>query len=186
MTHAARPGEVVWYVTGRFYETPPDAAGKNKLFDAGYFLHLAGIAEATSESSAHFTFTAEPFTSPAISNGGLNIGIDRRGLFSIHYLEHGGGNFDDPKSFAAGPCIATFERVSMVPTVTAGTILMNVFSAQLVSSMPFDFRGARYDLRDTIGYGITQWGTAAPQASLQPPSPYIAVVPFVGSALRIG
>jgi len=181
-----RPSEVVWYVTGRFYETPPDAAGKSKLFDVGYFLHLAGIADARSEADARFTFTAEPFSSPDISNGGLTIGIDRRGLFSIHYLEHGGGNFDDPKSFAAGPAVATFERVSMVPTINAGTILMNVFSARLISSTPFDFRGAHYDLRDTIGYGITQWGTAAPQASLQPPPPYTAVVPFVGSAIRIG
>lgn len=186
MTEGARPGEVVWYVTGRFYETPPDAAGKSKLFDAGYFLHLAGIAHATSESEARFTFTAKPFTSPSISNGGLSIGIDHRGVFSIHFLENGGGTFDDPKSFAAGPCIATFERVSMVPTVNTGNILMNVFSARLMSSAPFDFKGARYDLRDTIGYGITQWGTAAPQSSLQPPAPYIAVVPFVGSALRIG
>lgn len=186
MTQAVRPGEVVWYVTGRFYETPPDAKGKSKLFDAGYFIHLAGLAISTSESTANFTFTAEPFTSPDISNGGLNIGIDRRGRFSIHFLQNGGGNFDDPKSFAAGPCIATLERVSMVPTVSLPNILMNVFSAKLVSSTPFEFNGVQYDLRDTIGYGVTQWGTAAPQASLQPPPPYIAVVPFVGSALRIG
>lgn len=178
-------GEVVWYATGRFYALPPDAEGKTKLFDAGYLLHLHGIADATAESTAHFTFTAVPFTSPSISNGGLNIGIDHRGAFSIHYLENGGGTFDDPKSFAAGPCIAMFERVSMVPTVNLGNILMNVFSARLISTTPFDFRGARHDLRDTIGSGITQWGTAAPE-QLTPPSGYTEVVPFVGSAIRIG
>jgi len=185
VTDGARPAEVVWYVTGRFYALPPNAEGVTKLFDAGYFLHLAGIADAKSESKAQFTFTAEPFSSPTISNGGLNIGVDHRGAFSIHYLEHGGATFDDPKSFAAGPRIATFERVSMVPTLNLGTILMNVFSARLVSTVPFDFRGARYDLRDTIGYGITQWGTAAPEQALQPPQGYTEVVPFVGSAIRI-
>ena len=32
------PGEVAWYVTGRFY-----AAEDGTLLDAGYFLHVQGI-----------------------------------------------------------------------------------------------------------------------------------------------
>lgn len=33
------PGEVAWYVTGRFYA----AAEGGALLDAGYFLHLQGV-----------------------------------------------------------------------------------------------------------------------------------------------
>ena len=56
------PGEVAWYVTGRFY-----AAEDKKLFDAGYFLNVQGIdAELfcgkPGEGTAHLTFLADPFT----------------------------------------------------------------------------------------------------------------------------
>ena len=36
---AILPGEVAWYVTGRFYA----AAEGGALLDAGYFLHLQGV-----------------------------------------------------------------------------------------------------------------------------------------------
>ena len=56
------PGELAWYVTGRFYER-----SDHSLADCGYFLHLAGIEAdlfggKPSERTAHFTFAAEPFT----------------------------------------------------------------------------------------------------------------------------
>lgn len=65
------------------------------------------------------------------------------------------------------------------------TVLANVFTARLVSAEPFDFGGRRYDLRELIGFGVTQWGTAAPEP-LTPPAGYSSAVPFVGSAIRIG
>jgi hypothetical protein len=64
-------------------------------------------------------------------------------------------------------------------------LLSNVFTARLVSSTPFEFGGRQYDLADIIGRGITQWGTAATEP-MKPPPGYSAVVPFVGSAVRIG
>lgn len=170
----ARVGEVVWYVTGRFY-----VKGK-RLQDVGYFLHIQGIRGRLfdgerSESSARFLFSAEPFKSPAIDNGGLEIGIDMRGTFRIFLGD--GASFDDPKTFATGKCIAKFRRVSIVPTVKA-TLLTNVFSARLVESEPFQFDGKRYDFRDLVGYGVTQWGFAVPE-------PGESAVPFVGSAVRV-
>jgi len=56
------PGELAWYVTGRFYARPDGS-----LADYGYFLHLAGIEASLfggspGEATAHFTFAAEPFT----------------------------------------------------------------------------------------------------------------------------
>jgi len=54
--------EVVWYVTGRFFTRD------KSFFDVGYFLHLGNYnpmfndKSAPGESSAHFTFAAEPFT----------------------------------------------------------------------------------------------------------------------------
>ncbi|HET7434225.1 MAG TPA: hypothetical protein VFN10_05870 [Thermoanaerobaculia bacterium] len=189
----ARTGEVVWYVTGRFYSTTSTPA---KLLDVGYFLHLQGIDaplfadKQRSESTAFFTFAAEPFTAPSISNGGLDVGLDARGTFRLYLRDVPRASFDDPMSFAQGVCIGTFERVAIVPTVKVGisssaTLLSNVFTARLVASQRFRFTGVEYDLADLIGFGITQWGTAATE-TLTPPAGYGAVVPFVGSAIRVG
>jgi hypothetical protein len=166
----ARTGEVVWYVTGRFYKTG------SQLFDVGYFLHLQGVAG----NLALLTFAAEPFGSRSIDNGGLSIGIDERGTFSIYLRATAGASFDDPTSFAEGIRVATFSRVAMVPTTTVGTLLQNVFTAQLVSSEPFELDGVAYDFRELVGYGITQWGTADAATDAA------NGVPFVGSAIRVG
>jgi len=190
----ARTAEVVWHATGRFYSTVANAHGHSKLLDVGYFLHIQGISQPLfdgeiSERTARFTFAAEPFTAPTITNGGLNIGLDFDGIFSLFLRDSIGASFDDPASFAIGRCIGTFKRVAIVPTVKVGmssseTLLSNVFSARLVSSVPFHFAGTQYDLRDLIGFGITQWGTAATQP-LSAPSGYSSVVPFVGTAIRV-
>jgi hypothetical protein len=190
--HIAKAGEVVWYATGRFYATENDTP--SKLLDVGYFLHLQGIPRlfqvGMSERDALLTFAAAPFTAPAIDNGGLSIGVDMRGAFSIYLRERAGATFDDPATFFEGQCIGTFERIAIVPTVKVGvsateTLLANVFTAKLLSSSPFVFEGAEHDLRDLIGEGITQWGTAA-TTTLVPPAGYSAVVPFLGSAVRVG
>ena len=172
-------GEVVWYVTGRFYA---DANGN--LYDVGYFLNLQGVGGALSETDAYLTFAAVPFSSPAIQNGSLSIGVDATGSFSIYLLDPPGASFDDPATFSAGTPIATFSRIAIVPTVKIGvgandTLLANVFTAQLVSSQPFTFQGATYDLADVVGHGITQWGTAASTSA------DTSGVPFVGSAIRV-
>src|SRR5688572_6688630 len=99
----ARAGEVVWYVTGRFYATADGA-----LLDVGYFLHLQGIdaplfSEKTmSEQTALLTFSAAPFKAPTIDNGGLRIGIDATGEFSLYLRDMPGATFDDPDTFAVG------------------------------------------------------------------------------------
>lgn len=181
MTHAA---EVVWYATGRFYTEG------TKLYDVGYFLHLQGIGAplftgVMSETTALLTFAAEPFASRSVRNGSLGIGVDLRGSFSLYLRDAPGASFDDPSSFSQGRCIATFERIAIVPTASIGvsqteTLLANVFTAKLVSSTPFELGGATYDLRDIVGFGITQWGTAASE------SESAGGVPFVGSAVRVG
>ena len=183
--HAA---EVVWYVTGRFY------AQGGTLFDVGYFLHLGGIRGSLfngspGEGTAYFTFSADPFTAENVTNGALDIAIDARGGFGIYFNQNPSASFDDPQSFAQGVRIASFERVSIVAGVSfqAGpeSVAMNVFSARLTSGTPFTFNGERYDLREVIRHGVTQWGTAAsapPETLLG----YSAVVPFIGSAVLMG
>jgi hypothetical protein len=176
----ARTGEVVWYVTGRFYTNPDQT-----LFDVGYFLHIQGVngslfaGEPMSESTALFTFSAEPFAAHTIDNGGLLLSVNLKGNFSIYLRETAGASFDDPDGFAAGQCIATFSRVAIVPTIKA-SLLTNVFTARLISSQPFELEGVRYDFAELVGYGITQWGTAAVEAASAP------AVPFAGSAIRVG
>lgn len=186
MSEVAKTGEVVWYATGRFY-----ARANGDLLDVGYFLNLQGITaplfdgKQMSEATAYFTFAADPFTAPTIDNGGLTIGIDATGSFGVYLRETPGATFDDPDSFAKGTCIATFSRVAIVPTTkvavgSASTLLSNVFTAKLQSSQPFTFGGATYDFRELVGFGITQWGTAATE-------PMGANgVPFLGSAIRVG
>lgn len=190
---AILPGEVAWYVTGRFYAAPNDGP----LLDAGYFLHLQGIdAELFSgergEGTAYLTFLAEPFTAQKLTNGDLSLGLDAVGDFAVYLNRQPAATFDDPASFGAGKEVARFRRVSVVTGTTVGTgaenrpvFSLNVFSARLVSSRPFELGGRRYDLRQLMPNGITQWGTAA-TAPVAEVAGYASVIPFVGSAVAIG
>src|SRR5216117_1572417 len=115
---ALLPAELAWYATGRFYK-----ACDGSLADYGYFLHLpfhgAPLFEGKrSETTAHFTFAARPFTAKSVENGGLSISIDPVGEFSLYLQRRPAGDFDDPASFAKGECIATFRRASMVVGTT--------------------------------------------------------------------
>lgn len=186
------PGEVAWYVTGRFY-----AAESGSLLDAGYFLHLQGIDARMfggdpGEGTARFTFLADPFTATRVANGDLALGMDAVGEFAVYLSRGGGASFDDPASFGAGDEVARFRRVSVVTGVTVGggaedrpLFSQNLFSARLVSSREFELGGRRYDLRRLMPHGITQWGTSATTAAGVVPG-YTSVVPFVGSAIAVG
>lgn len=190
---AILPGEVAWYVTGRFYA----AANDGPLLDAGYFLHLQGVDAGLfsgdpGEGTAHLTFLADPFTATRLTNGDLSLGMDAVGEFSVYLHRQPAATFDEPASFGAGEEIARFRRVSVVTGTTVGTgeknrpiFSLNVFSARLVSSRPFDLGGRRYDLRELMPNGITQWGTSATTVAAQVPG-YASVLPFVGSAIAIG
>lgn len=187
------PGEVAWYVTGRFYA----AENNGPLLDAGYFLNLQGIDAGLfrgdpGEGTAHLTFLADPFTATSITNGDITLGLDAVGDFSVYLNREPAATFDDPASFGAGEEIARFRRACMVTGATVGVgeqdtplFSLNVFSARLVSSRPFELGGRRYDLRRLMPNAITQWGTAATTAPAQLPG-YRSVIPFVGSAVAIG
>src|SRR4051794_39766702 len=102
------PGEIAWYVTGRFY-----AAQDGSLFDAGYFLHLQGIeadlfSGAPGEATAVLTFLADPFTATRVANGDLALGMDAVGDFAVYLNRSPAATFDDPASFGAGEEIARF------------------------------------------------------------------------------
>ncbi|HEX8394337.1 MAG TPA: hypothetical protein VF665_18475 [Longimicrobium sp.] len=186
------PGEVAWYVTGRFY-----AAADGSLRDAGYFLHLQGVdgplfSGARGEATAHLTFLAEPFTARHVQNGDLTLGLDAVGDFSVYFQADPRANFCDPASFGAGDEVARFRRVAVVTGASVGSgsanqplLSLNVFSARLVSSKPFTLWGRRYDFRALMPNGITQWGTAASTPLPSLPG-YTSIIPFVGSAITIG
>ena len=186
------PGEVAWYVTGRFY-----AREDGTLLDAGYFLHLQGIdgqlfSGRRGEGTAYLTFLADPFTATPLQNGDLALGMDAVGDFSVYLNRQPGATFDDPASFGAGEEVARFRRVAVVTGATVGSgsgnqplFSLNVFSARLVASRAFELGGRRYDLRRLMPNGITQWGTAAATPVAGVPG-YTSVIPFVGSAIAIG
>lgn len=182
------PGRVAWYVTGRFYATADGA-----LQDAGYFVHLEGIQASlfrgatVSEADAFLTFCADPFKASTVQNGDLSLGLDTVGGFDVYLNREAGGTFDSPASFACGERVARFRRTSLVMGVTLSgpAIASNVFSAVLVESTPFELGGERYDFRDLLPSGVTQWGVASDTP--QPVSPpYTKIVAFAGSALAIG
>lgn len=187
------PGRVAWYVTGRFYL---DQHGG--LQDLGYFLHLEGIQGSLfnpgtmGEATARLTFRSAPFQSEPVTNGNVAIGLDLRGDFSIYLNPEGGGDFGDPDSFSRGTRIGVFQRTSVVmgqtlsSPITGGfAIATNVFSAELVDSVPFVLDGEPYDLRDLLPDGITQWGTmnADPLATFPP---FTRIAAFTGSAVAAG
>jgi hypothetical protein len=188
------PGEVAWYVTGRFYK-----ATDGTLLDAGYFLHLQGIegglfSGKRGEGTAHLTFLADPFTAIDVQNGDLTLGLDAIGDFAVYLNRQPAATFTDPASFGAGEEIARFRRVAVVTGATVGTgssnqalFSLNVFSARLVASREFELDGRRYDLRRLMPNGITQWGTttATPITNADAQG-YPTVIPFVGSAIAIG
>ncbi|MEO7689869.1 MAG: hypothetical protein ABIS51_11330 [Sphingomonas sp.] len=192
---ALLPAQLAWYVTGRFYKT-----GDGSLADYGYFLHLPFLDVPLfdgkrGEATAHFTFAAKPFTSQPVENGGLSLGIDPVGEFSLYLQRRPAGNFDDPASFAKGERIATFRRTSLVvgTTVSASVgkqtealIGTNVFSAHLIESTPFAFGNGSHDVAEHLARGITQFGTSAETPILPPPAGYALVLPFTGSAIAIG
>jgi len=186
------PGEVAWYVTGRFYATEDET-----LFDAGYFLHLQGIggemfSGVPGEATAYFTFLADPFTATPVQNGSLALGMDAVGDFAVYLNRRPGASFDDPGSFGMGEEVARFRRVAVVTgaTLSGGKtdrplFALNVFSARLIASRPFEFGGREHDFARLMPHGITQWGTAAEIPTGDLPG-YAAVLPFVGSAVAIG
>ena len=187
------PGRVAWYVTGRFYL---DQQGR--LQDLGYFLHLEGVQGSLfnqgpiGEASARLTFRSAPFDAQSVTNGNITIGLDTRGEFSVYLNPAGGGDFEAPDSFSRGTRVAVFRRTSVVmgqtlssPVLGGLAISSNVFSAELVDSAPFDLDGERYDLRDLLPDGVTQWGTmnANPLATFPP---FTRIAAFTGSAVAAG
>jgi hypothetical protein len=191
---AIPPARVVWYVTGRFYESPDGS-----LQDLGYFLYLAGGGTSLftdeariNEATARLTFRSEPFQAKPVTNGNIGIGLDMVGSFSLYYNPEGGASFDDPDSFSRGQCVATFQRASVVmgetissPLLGGLALSMNVFSADLVSSAPFGTGRRRYNLAKLLPHGITQWGTASANPLAAFP-PYTRIVAFTGSAIAAG
>lgn len=187
---------VAWYVTGRFYLSSTDGS----LQDLGYFIHLQGVEgrlfsgpreDPPGEGTALLTFRSAPFKAQEFSNGGLSLGVDPVGDFTLYLKQQPGASFDDPDSFSAGTPIATFRRVSPVLGGTFGggqgrSLALNVFTARLVWSTEFEFQGKRYDLKELLPNGITQWGEAGPMDVTPPPRGFSKVVPFVGSAVAAG
>lgn len=183
---------VAWYATGRFY-----VSSDGTLQDAGYFLHLGGIrgdlfrespGMAKSEVTALFTFHAEPWSASSVDNGDLSLSLAPPGNFTLYYNEAAGADFADPGSFARGVPIAIFQRAEQVVTTTLSSgrtklFGMNVFTADLVESRPFEHDGATYDLGTMLPGGVTQWGLAGEDPLPSPPPGVSAVVPFVGSAV---
>jgi hypothetical protein len=172
-----RGGEVAWYVTGRFYVS----ADGSSAFDAGYFLHLP-----FEDLDDRFTFLAQPFSAKTRLNGDIKIGIDPIGEFSVFYDEQKRADYNDPASFGSGLCIATFRRNTIVAGVTvAGVDATNAFSATLIASTPFDYRGRRHDFADFVPHGVTQFGTASIHSITPLVAGTSAVLPFVGSAIAV-
>jgi hypothetical protein len=192
---AIPPARIAWYVTGRFYEDE-----QSRIQDLGYFLYLNGVSgslfngSALGELTARLTFRSAPFTAQPVTNGNISIGLDTAGDFGVYLSCEGGASFERPESFSEGQRVAVFRRTSVVmgetlssPFLGGLAVAMNVFSADLVESTPFELPDGSgpYDFRDFLPNGITQWGVASenPLASF---GPYQRIVAFTGSAIAAG
>ncbi|MFE8595809.1 hypothetical protein [Archangium violaceum] len=176
---------VVWYAIGRFYE-----AEDGSLQDLGYFAHLGGIEPLFDgphhgESSAFFTFRAEPFTARKFQNGDLSVSLDTTGSFTLYLNREPCGDFSRPETFSRGEPIATFQRLSSVVGTSVGPLGTNLFSAALRSSTTFHFQGRSWNLERLLPHGITQLGVAS-TTPMTPPEGFKTVTPFVGSAMAAG
>lgn len=193
------PASVAWYVTGRFYLSSEDST----LQDLGYFIHLEGLkgpllddpTGKVAEAAGRLTFRAVPFKARTLDNGGLSLSVDPVGDFTVYLKEqgHARAHFDDPASFSDGRPIATFRRASIVvggafdgPPASGRALSLNVFTARLVWSTPFELHGERYDLAELLPHGVTQWGECGPLAIPHPAKGFSKIVPFVGSAVAVG
>ncbi|MCE9667241.1 hypothetical protein LY474_05375 [Myxococcus stipitatus] len=187
---------VAWYVTGRFYLSSEDAT----LQDLGYFLHLEGLPGSlfedpsgkVGEATARLTFRSTPFKPITVTNGGLTLGRDPVGDFTVYLKQpgHAHADFARPETFSDGLPIATFRRASVVVggAFSAGSraLSLNVFTARLVWSAEFELEGRLYDLKALLPDGITQWGEAGPEPIADPPKGFSVVQPFLGSAVALG
>ena len=174
-------GHVAWYVTGRFYT---DAKGNS--FDAGYFPEITGIKgsffvprDTPGEGSAYFTFSADPFSSTALSNGDVSIGVYPPGKWQLYLNPSPGGDFSKPESFAKGTCVATFERVGTTSGFGIGSTSVSVLTFQLAASTPFEFEGKTYNFADLVPNGVTQIGYGS--GALQPGLPKFPEVKCFGA-----
>ena len=183
-------GRVAWYVTGRFYATE-----EGSTQDLGYFLHVEGITTdlftgPIGEANAILTFRSAPFTAQPLTNGDLALSLDTVGNFSVYLNRDPAGqrpSFADPDSFSQGERVATFRRTGIVlgTTLSGPKIAANTFSAVPVESVPFELGGTAYDFAKHLPDGITQWGTAS-TTLLPPVGLFTTVLPFVGSAIKVG
>jgi hypothetical protein len=182
------PGEIFWYAVGCFYEW-----ADGSLQDAGYFAYLGGVPAplfrgAPGPAGAWFTFAADPFRSIALPPNDradtFTASIDPPRRFSLYYNAEPAGDFEHPESFARGVPIATFERATLVVGAATAAFTSNLFTARLVTSMPFEFAGQRFDLRAMLGIGVTQMGAGG--APFTPGAPGArSARSFVGTAVRI-
>ena len=136
--------------------------------------------------------------SRSVTNGPLSLGLDATGEFTLYLKRYPGASFDTPDSFSDGEPIATFRRVSVVmgatlnaparplhPHQPSALVSLNVFTAALVHSRPFEFQGLRYNLQHLLPHGITQWGDASP-TPVPVPQGFEESFAFAGSAIALG
>jgi hypothetical protein len=184
-------GEVFWYAVGCFFEWKDGS-----VQDFGYFVRLGDLPEplfhgapgTVGAAGAFFTFAADPFVPinlpPNDRADTFAVSLDPPGRFHLYFQPEGGASFEHPESFARGLEIATFERVGRVGGAATAQSAANLFTARLVSSVPFEFNGQRFDLQAMLGRGITQMGAAG--APFTPADARASSArSFVGTAVRL-
>jgi hypothetical protein len=128
------------------------AQDDNGLTGYGYVTHLAGLADAAlfdgarSEAGARLTFFSTATVTARFPHGAL-VSTVGRGSIAFH-LAHG-ADFASPRSFAAGPVVASFDaRLQNIASVVAPNQAITVIEGELIqrSAPAFRLGGRRHRL----------------------------------------
>ena len=120
------------------------AQDDNGLTGYGYVTHLAGVADsalfdgAMSEAGARLTFFSTATVTRRFPHGALVSTVGRGGI--AFHLAHG-ADFANPRSFAAGPVVASFDaRLQNVASVVAPNQAITAVEGELVQRSAPTFR----------------------------------------------
>jgi len=180
--------QVVWQHVGRIYVNP----NTGRAIYAGYLVHIYGISSSLfdgdpSENTAHFTFSTDVLQlTPLPNNADIALDLVSAGTFSVYYHASPDGDWSDPRTFADGQLIATFQRQeSLFPII--GPLGLHSLSESLLSSRDFTFSGQTFNFNRIAPHGITfsQFFSSNP-ISGGGFGDYSVVFPSAGAVVAIG
>lgn len=145
------PGEVGWHSVARTSLN----SFTGSAFAYGFYSLINGISDSLfngtpGEATAHFTFRSNVTTfAPLSPNGTQTLVLVPGATFYVYYSPNPKHSWDSPDSFSDSQIIATYQRTPFM-LAQAGSLLTETFTAYLVSSTDFEFKGKQYNFKQLL------------------------------------